>query len=861
MAANRDLAIYREATAADAITTANFDHDWDTTVREDTASSNLNGDKKSIKLRSGHYLVLYGSRFDSTSSTNRSEIQSQLRLAGADLPIGWSQGYIRRSGGADEAFTSGGGIINVVGDDDALILRSFRTDANSAAGVQRAANASGIQVLKIDDTWDYARLKRTTPQVGPTSATYLAVQYDSQDELDIGSFSHSTSVNPEAITLKTAGHYLVIANTYSSLPDSVNGRTVVNQKLTLDGSDIDGTLTTVYIRGDQNSNSTQEGAVSTGAIIETSSANQVLKVEVNRGAGANVLTINQDDTGATVQRTAVTIAKLPDGADYIRLSDSGTDNMNPASLTPMGWDTEYEIDTLSFTHPAADSRIEVNYGGEYLFLTTLYAANATQGSREVYNQGWTKNGGPLIQYGQSGNFNRNSGGANDAGNWSGFIAHDLAAGDYIEVEVQALGNSGTVAADVKGIQGVRLASLMPRSFSESPSDRGILGDATGLSVGFPRTTSASLGESFLLNQGVNRTGTSAASAADSSKLAVGFPRTSSATLSDTFTLSQSVVQKGSSQGTRSDGGSSGDTDGDQIWGGIDGRLVDGQFIDERNVFTNQFSDQHLGGSTFGQISNLGGLIVELTKSGGPATGLRALVSGPGETATLVLCADQIHLNLTAGDTVLITCGSLTVSVFTGQAEIDLGPMLAVTVSSGATTRVTDLGNGRFAAENPGASGLVTAVENGILIYIGPGERVEMGPEPAVVPQAAPESPVDQPSAPSILEDMAEDTPGISPGSSETTASAPPGNLTASPATTPSLTPAPPATPLPRSTGASGPESGPISFPPLPDELLSTGLVGAIALGTLTGAAFIAILISLIGLVRSRITVAVPTKGK
>jgi len=47
-----------------------------------------------------------------------------------------------------------------------------------------------------------------------------------------------------------------------------------------------------------------------------------LNVEINWGDGTNAFTINQDDTGATVERTAITIFKLPDNADYIRLDDT-----------------------------------------------------------------------------------------------------------------------------------------------------------------------------------------------------------------------------------------------------------------------------------------------------------------------------------------------------------------------------------------------------------------------------------------------------------------------------------------------------------------------------------------------------------
>ena len=80
--------------------------------------------------------------------------------------------------------------------------------------------------------------------------------------------------------------------------------------------------------------------------------------------------------------------------------------------------------------------------------------------RSVYSQGWSKNGGTLIPYGQTGNYNRYnggySGGLTDAGNWSGIIFDSLTAGDYIEVEVQGIGAAGTVPNDIKGVQGLRI---------------------------------------------------------------------------------------------------------------------------------------------------------------------------------------------------------------------------------------------------------------------------------------------------------------------------------------------------------------------------------------------------------------------
>ena len=444
-----EIAIYREATAGDAITTADFDHLWDTTVTEDSTVYNLNVDNKSIELQASHYLVLYGSRFDTTSSTNRSEVQSQLVLAGADLPIGWSQGYMRRTGGADELFTSGGGIIKVATDNDPLILRSFRTDDNTGAGVARVANTAGVQLLRLYEGWSLLRLSKTATQVGPTTTTFMDITYDQQDEIDTADFGHTAgSAN---ITLKTAGHYMVFANTFGSNAAGTNtaARSLISQKLTLDGGDIDGTQTTIYIRG---GNSTREGAVTIGTIIETTLANQVLNVEINRLDGTLAWTINQTDTGATVNRSAITIAKLGEGADYIRLDDTGTDDMNPTALTALGWNVEDELDTESFTH--SDATITAAANDKYLFLTSNYATAAGL-SRVVYSQGWTLNGGTLIPYGQTGRYNRTSG-AEDVGNWSGILFDSLTTGDYIQVVTQAIGAAGTVGDDIKGVQGLRL---------------------------------------------------------------------------------------------------------------------------------------------------------------------------------------------------------------------------------------------------------------------------------------------------------------------------------------------------------------------------------------------------------------------
>jgi len=443
-----DVAIYRAATAGENITTATFTHDFDTTVREDARSYNLSGGTD-VECAAGHYLVLYSSRFDDPGDdgNQRSEIQSWLQLDGSDQSVGWSQGYIRRQNGDFECVTAGGGIINVATDGDALRLLSARTDAE-ADGIIRENGATGIQLVKLDDLWDYCRLSRSSDTAGP-GQSYADVTYDTQDELDTDSFAHTAGSGD--VTLKTAGHYLVLANSYF-VNNHSSRRTGLDQRLTLDGTQVDGSLTTVFLRANPDSDSCHDGAATAAMIIETTNANQVLNIECSR-----------EDVTATVDiiggKTALTIAKLPDTGDYIRLDDNGTDNFNPATTAELGWNLEDEIDSC-YTH--TDSRIGVTIDDDYLFFCTLYEDDGI--ARAKWWQRWRKNGGTIYPYGTTGRYCRDasdgSGTNRKSGNRSGIVV-DLVNGDYVETVSEQLGNTGTMAADVKGVQGMRLNSVSP----------------------------------------------------------------------------------------------------------------------------------------------------------------------------------------------------------------------------------------------------------------------------------------------------------------------------------------------------------------------------------------------------------------
>ncbi len=440
-----EVAIYTEAGGADPITTADFTHDFDTTTREDVGSFSLSGGDITLN-RTGHYLAIYNSRFDRTGTVaNRTETQSQLRLNATDLPSGWSQGYTRWDNEQKETITSGIGIF-AASAGDVLQLHSFRTDNNGGATQERIANGTAMQLVKLDEVnMSFARLSLASDVAGPTTdATFVTVPYDTEDELGSG-FSYDGS---GGLTLVSGGKYLVAANTH--LFESVERSSLV-QHLSLDGTEVPGSVTEVYIRGNQNGCS--DGAAAIGMIIEATPG-QVLRVEGR-------LDVGRSPTTYIGGRCALSVVKIEDNAEYIRLINTADVNVNTGTTeTPIALGTQDEVDAAAFAHTAATSAVTVQQDGDYLFLGSFYGADdgVQRGFPAI---GWSINGAATEVTGQTGRYSRNSGGDDEFGNTSGMVA-TLTANDTVELVSFSLGNTGTNNANPIALQAVRLESLFTR---------------------------------------------------------------------------------------------------------------------------------------------------------------------------------------------------------------------------------------------------------------------------------------------------------------------------------------------------------------------------------------------------------------
>ena len=242
-----------------------------------------------------------------------------------------------------------------------------------------------------------------------------------------------------------------------------------------------------------------------------------------------------------------------------------------------------------------------------------------------------------------------------------------------------------------------------------------------------------------------------------------------------------------------------DLDGDGIENSVDGRFIDGAFIDESGVVSENFTDQHRDGVTFGFRIPADSLFLSVKDLNDPGGGVLIQVTGQGEdTALLTTCGSEVTVS--NGDSLKVTCGSATFQVYSGPVEVSLGGDLMVRLPSGARTKVTEAPVNVFEVENlPGSADIIVIEGLGSNQELEPGAtlRLELGlPLPTPMPTPTPiTTPVPAPT----LTPSPEPTPTPSP-----TADAMP-----EPTATPISTPPPAKTPVPTPTPTAMPVSTPI----------------------------------------------------
>jgi len=383
--------VYRDAGWLENITATAQSLSWDTQVSENSEIQ-IDGADTSFDLSAGwNYLVMYSVPVRSTGGANRSEVQTWLQLNGStNLEYGYATSFIRRTANDFEWYNEWAAIIEVAAGDDLAVMIQ-KTDTNTAT-MERTPDRSGVNILKLDDDWNYASLRPASIQTMTTTWTDVALW--TIDRVDAGGFSISWN----DITLSEWGKYLVTYNvwTVSSWTDRTNNE----MRLTLDGSEIDSTRSAAYIRNQQGN---FEGISSYVGIIE-SGAGGVLNLETRRESSMQGTTNN-----IVPGKTGITITKLPDSADYLRVWEVVGWQDISNTPTPLTFDTTIE-QWIDLVHDNVNtSELDVTTAWDYLLLHSIY--NARTWTSNVWRENpyltWEIDG-VTVDYWNSGSYNRTS---------------------------------------------------------------------------------------------------------------------------------------------------------------------------------------------------------------------------------------------------------------------------------------------------------------------------------------------------------------------------------------------------------------------------------------------------------------------
>lgn len=169
-------------------------------------------------------------------------------------------------------------------------------------------------------------------------------------------------------------------------------------------------------------------------------------------------------------------------------------------------------------------------------------------------------------------------------------------------------------------------------------------------------------------------------------------------------------------------------DNDGIETAIDGRYENGAFIDESAQVSSNFTDQHLGGTSFGLITDRSDVAVSVTDS--PNAGEGVVLSGQGGTGTARVkpCGVAFTLSLTDGDSVVATCGSLLTQTVSGSVDITLSNSAVVSVPQGATAFTDEQADGNFTVENRSSGRDLTITFEGQTRTVTPGQSADAEPK-------------------------------------------------------------------------------------------------------------------------------------
>lgn len=407
--------------------------EFDTEIRNDGIYTRP--DDSTIELdEAGNYLIV-SSLF--SYSTSRQSIQSQVALTSGTGTL-FTSNYSGYSSGSPEVYATTRAVGVLIGASaDAQIELQARY-VGTAPTTGTLALYSRVQVIRIDpDNWGIYDIGSSSQGLGgttPNTVDLTAVTLESSTSAIEG------NTGTDTVTVKGNNkHYLVAWSVASVAKFS---RTQRIGHLEYDGTDDLATNGYCYQR---------QSFCGLGSmdIIETSTADRAIQVEVYRGDG-----VSNDDGGATANGGFVTdgngqmvVLELPDSMDVFRSHDATglqdlTDSSKAAALNAMR-NVDFN-DSGSFTQASNALMNVVNSGDVFAWSNVWAARHDVTSTKRLTAYGYMNVGGSFQYPGFASNYSRGEAGSQDTFGF-GYNAGGIYAvsSDGDDIGVASQGAAGT----------------------------------------------------------------------------------------------------------------------------------------------------------------------------------------------------------------------------------------------------------------------------------------------------------------------------------------------------------------------------------------------------------------------------------
>jgi len=347
-----DFVIRRNASNTDSYPNAASDLllDWDTAV--DNEGSGITHSAGTFTLgETGHFLIM-ASDIASSTQTNRIGGKLTITLAGTEIRAGYASFWRRGANSHNGCVASVVAIINVTtttGNGDELQIRAERSDNQSPtpAYARVAGDRSGITILKLDDTQNFARYEGSSFNGSTSDGVRVVADLDTTLEQD-SPFTRTGNV----IDIATNNRVLCIYTMQFVETTGGTGRHEYQSDLELAGTRVIGSLAMHYIRYDQDT--------------DWECRSLMVMLEPSSGQDLDLGIITRELGEAKGWLASLQLWELPSGAETASMEATGGD-YNTAD-TEFTFDTLPQIDTAAFTATAGNSNIDVDNAGDYIVI-------------------------------------------------------------------------------------------------------------------------------------------------------------------------------------------------------------------------------------------------------------------------------------------------------------------------------------------------------------------------------------------------------------------------------------------------------------------------------------------------------------